>query len=55
MIARLPDWVRLVQAARWMKVGPWELMEREDRDFWMEGVALVSNAEHDSVMKKQSK
>lgn len=51
----MPRWVHLMQAARYMKVGPWELMERDDREFWMEGAAVISNAENESVMKKQSK
>lgn len=48
----MPEWARLIQVARWMKIAPWELMERPDRDFWMEAGPVVGNAEHDSVMKK---
>lgn len=41
--------------AKWYGIEPWKLMEREDRDFWIESAAVISNAEHDSMMKKQGK
>lgn len=49
----MPQWVKYMLTARWLKIAPWELMERDDAEFWIEAAGIVSNAEYDAAERKK--
>ena len=51
----MPYWARIILAAKWLKVAPWDLMKQGEPDFWIEAAGVLSSAEHDAVEAKRSK
>ena len=47
-VGSVPAWYRLVKAAKWMHVPPWELLGRPD--FWTEW-ALMAEAVDDEAVR----
>lgn len=52
----MPEWYPLVQAARFLKIAPWELEEHEDGLFWQQVAIAAANAEyHAEAMKNKAR
>lgn len=50
----MPYWARIIMAAKWLKVAPWELMKQDEPDFWLEAAGVLSSAEHDAMEAKRA-
>lgn len=50
----MPYWARMMLAAKWMKVAPWDLMQQDDPDAWLEMAGVLSSAEHSAVEAKRA-
>ena len=49
----MPMWARIVLAAKWMRIAPWELMNQDDPEWWIEAVGTVSNGEAELMKRKR--
>lgn len=47
-MAAFPRWARLLLAAKWLRVAPWDLMQTDDPDFWIEAVNVISSAQNEA-------
>lgn len=43
-----PQWVKIILAAKWYGVAPWELMAQEDDGFWTEAGMLMRTIDAES-------
>ena len=54
LVGPMPYWARIIMAAKWLKVAPWELMKQDEPDFWLEAAGVLSSAESDAMEAKRA-
>lgn len=55
-MAEIPGWYRLIRAAKYLGVAPWELLERPDSWAWQEAafIAEVGENEAQEIVNKRA-